>query len=94
MTVTKRPNFGIALQTIILVITLIGIAVSADRRVTVVEEQLKAEVAVRNNAVIKHEAIIAKLQENEERLIENQARVMAILEVMDKRHTIEDTRKR
>lgn len=93
MAETKKKNWGLIIQTIILVVTLIGIAISADRRVTVVEDTLATETELRKIADANVETILEKLQSNEQKVIENQARVTALLEVTMKRHELEDARK-
>jgi hypothetical protein len=89
----KQNNRAILIQTIILVVTLLSIAIAADRRVTVVEDNLRSEVEVRKTINKQHDAVLEKLQSNEQKVIENQARVAALLEVVVQRHSLEDQRK-
>jgi hypothetical protein len=86
-------NKAVLVQTIILVITLLSIAVAADRRVTSVEGALAAEKAVREVVDKQYGEILKQLQHNQNLTIENQARVTALVDKIEKRHDNEDRRK-
>lgn len=86
-------NRAITIQTIMLVVTLVGIAMAAERRLTAHEVQMKAETEVRQRIDSDHAQLIKSLQDAQIRVIENQARVITLLEVVDKRHSLEDSKR-
>jgi len=82
-------NRAVLIQTVILVLTLLGIAIAADRRVTVVEDKLSAEVATRVDQNCKHDVILEKLVAGQEFLTANQSKVEAILSIIQKQYEFE-----
>jgi hypothetical protein len=86
----KSNHRSILLQTIILVITLFGMAIAADRRVTTVENSLKAEVEIRQINTRQHEDRIKAIESVQASSVANETRLITLIEVIEKRHTLED----
>jgi hypothetical protein len=89
---TLTSNMAIVLQTVALIITLISLAVAADRRITIIEVKTATEIQAR---VTQDQVIldaIQRLQDVTKSLSENQVRAITILDVIDKRHALEDQR--
>jgi hypothetical protein len=81
----SRPvatNKGLIIQTILFIITLIGIAVANERRITTIEVRSALETD-----------IVAKLQSVTTLLSDNQIRVVVLLDKIEERHRLEDQRR-
>ena len=84
---------AIIVQTIILLVMLFGIAMTAERRITLVETELKNEREIRIAKEIVLMGTIKEIQDNQAKLIEITTRLATLVDVMDKRHTLEDSKK-
>lgn len=73
---------AIVLQTIALIIVLLGLAVAAERRLTTIEVKATQETGA-----------ITKLQDAVMLLSNNQIRVVTLLDKIEQRHLLEDQRK-
>lgn len=90
---TISSNKAVILQTIALIVTLVGLAIAAEKRITTIEVKTAQEIQARleqDNAML---SAIQKLQDVTSKLSENQVRVVTILETIDKRHNLEDARR-
>ncbi len=86
-------NKAIFLQTIAVVLSLVGIAIAFEHRVTIVEERTRVEAQQRVAADTVMLRLIEKLQDSNATALQNQARVITLLDVIDKRHSLVDARK-
>jgi hypothetical protein len=76
-------------QTIALILTIVGLWVAAEHRVTIAEEKISA---------VEHQQLILGKQneifvEKIENLSANQVKMVTLLDVIDKRHSLEDQRR-
>ena len=85
---TITSTKAIIIQTVALIITLIGFAIAAERRLTTIEVQSANETQIRAQADAYLLESIKKLQDKTELLSENQVRVATILDVIDKRNAV------
>lgn len=90
---TISTNKAVILQTIALIITLVGLAIAAERRITTIEVKTTMETQARIDQDRAMLEAIQKLQDATSRLSENQVRVVTILDGIEKRHALVDTRK-
>jgi hypothetical protein len=81
-----RLDFNIVLQTLALMLIVGGYIVRAEGRMARFEEQLITST----QRVIELRAMVDKILDNQKVVIENQAKVSTILDLMQKRHDRED----
>lgn len=90
---TLSSNKAIVLQTIALVLVLIGLAVANEHRLTSLEIKQEAETMVRTENDNRMMDAIKALQAVTTNISENQIRVVTILDGIEKRHAVEDGRR-
>jgi hypothetical protein len=90
---TVTSSRAIILQTIALIITLVGLAVVAERRMTTIEIKTTTEIERRMEADKALFDAVRDLQISTKGLSESQIRVVTVLDGIDKRHTLEDQRR-
>lgn len=83
---TIAANKAIVIQTIALIITLIGLAIAAERRITTVEIKTENEIQIRAQADASLLDAIQKLQTETKELSQSQVRIVTILDVIDRRN--------
>jgi hypothetical protein len=86
-------NKAVVLQTIALIVTLIGLAIAAERRITTIEVKTSIETQARVDQERAMLEAIQKLQDQTRALSESQVRVVTILDEMNKRLALEDARR-
>jgi len=69
-----------------LIITLIGLAIAAERRITTVEIKTENEIQIRAQADASLLDAIQKLQTETKELSQSQVRIVTILDVIDRRN--------
>ena len=90
---TISTNRAVILQTLALIVTLVGLAIAAERRITTIEVKSNLETQARvDQDKALYEAIV-KLQDATSSLSVNQVRVATILDSIEKRHDLVDRRK-
>jgi len=90
---TISTNKAVILQTLALIVTLVGLAIAAERRITTIEVKTALETQARVDQDQAMLEAIRKLQDATSKLSENQVRVVTILDSIEKRHDRVDTRK-
>lgn len=86
-------NKAVVLQTIALIVTLIGLAIAAERRITTIEVKTSIETQARVDQERAMLEAIQKLQDQTRALSESQVRVVTILDEMNRRLALEDARR-
>lgn len=90
---TLTSNKAIVLQTIALIVTLVGLAIAAERRITTIEVKTAIETQARVDQDRAMLEAIQRLQDQTKMLSENQVKVVTLLDSIDKRHYLEDERR-
>jgi uncharacterized protein YbcI len=83
---TISTNKAVILQTIALIITLVGLAIAAERRITTIEVKTTLETQARVDQDKAMIDAIQKLQDETTKLSNNQVRVVTLLDEIEKRH--------
>ena len=83
MTIDKRVSWSQTAATVIpLIITMVGIAIASEHRITVVEQGF---MELRKQTQL--------LNDNQMKILQTQERTAAILDIICKRHELEDAHK-
>lgn len=86
-------NRAVVLQTAALIITLLGLAVAAERRITTIEVKSAQEVSARVEQDKMMLEAIRMIQDQNRVTNENQIKIATIIERIERRHDIEDQRR-